>query len=218
VEEILLERQRQGLEALLADVRADRLIPFEHVLVVVQQSLVQRLIEATLPYEQVLPPRYKIRVEKAHVEFEDGFALVELAGGASLTDDPGTRAEIHVYGGLDVVELDPKSGILKGQVKILAVDTQRVDVKGITAPVRRLVDELSRERLSAFEPLLSSIEIPVRLESNLEIPTVDEAGVRIEKAVVPVSAEVGAVRAFRGRLWVCAQARSEAQPRPRGTP
>src|SRR5262245_30943533 len=76
VEEILLERQRQGLLALLEDAKADRLLPFDQVLFVVQQSLVQRLIEATLPYEQVLPPRYKIRVERARVEFEDGFALV----------------------------------------------------------------------------------------------------------------------------------------------
>jgi hypothetical protein len=184
----------------------------------VDQKLVQRLIEATVPFEQVIESRYRIRVETVTATFEDGFALVKLGARASLEGEPETRADIDLYGSLDVVELDPKSGILRGSVKILAVDTQSVDLKGFPAPVRRMVDELGRERLSAFEPLLSKIEIPVRLESELEIPAVDEPNVKIKKAVVPVAAEVVDVKAFRNKLWICASARTRAGAGASGTP
>jgi hypothetical protein len=206
VEEILLDRKRLGLEALIAASKAGRILPFDQVLVVVQQELVQRLIEATLPFEQVIAARYRVHVESASVTFEDGFALVQLGGRASFESDPETFADIDVYGGLDIVELDPKTGILKGRVKILAVDTHRVDVKGFLAPVRRLVDDIGREQLTAFEPLLSKIEIPVRLEREIEIPAVNEPNVRIERFVLPVAAAVVDVKAFRGKLWVCASA------------
>jgi hypothetical protein len=218
VEEILLEKKRIGLESLIAAAKTGRFLPFDQVLVIVDQKLVQRLIEATVPFEQVIESRYRIRVESASVTFEDGFGLVQLGGAASLETDPGTRADIDLYGGLDIVELDPKTGVLRGSVKILAVDTQRVDVKGFPAPVRRLVDDLSRERLSAFEPLLSQIEIPVRLESELWVPEVNEPNVRIKKCALPVAAQVVDVKAFRNKLWVFASARTRPGQEASGSP
>jgi hypothetical protein len=182
----------------------------------VDQKLVQRLIEATVPFEQVIESRYRIRVESVTATFEDGFALVQLGARASLENEPQTRADIDLYGSLDIVELDPKTGILRGSVKILAVDTRRVDLKGFPAPVRRMVDDLGRERLSAFEPLLSKIEIPVRLERELEIPAVNEPNVKIKKFVLPIAAEVVDVKAFRNKLWICASARTRAGDK--GTP
>ena len=211
VEELLLERQRQGLEALIAAARGGHLIPFDQVLVVVPQKLVQELIEATLPFEQVLEDRYRIRVETASVTFDDGFGLVQLRGRASLKDDPSTAAEIDVYGALDVVDLDPKTGILKGRAKVIAVETRRVDVVGFPAPVRRFVDELSRERLTAFEPLLSSVEIPVKIAREIQVPEVNESGVHIAQAVLPVEGAVVDVKAFHGKLWICASAKAAIQ-------
>lgn len=206
VEEILLERKRIGLERLIAAAKEGRFTPFDQVLIVVQQELVQRLIEASLPFERDIESRYRIRVESARVTFEDGFALVQLGGRASLVGDNSTFADIDVYGGLDVVELDPKTGILRGDVTILAVDTRRVDVRGFDAPARRLVSDLGRERLETFAPLLSKLEIPVSLESQVEIPEVNESGVHIDKTVVPMAAMVADVKAYHGRLWVCAKA------------
>ena len=215
VEEVLLERRRQGVEAMIATARdGGRLIPFDQILVVVRQELVRHLIEATLPYEQILSQRYRVRAESAQVTFDDGFALVQLRGRASLVEDRDTAAEIDVYGAIDIVELDPKTGVLHGRVKVLAVQTQRVDVAGIRAPVRRLVDDLSREQLSAFEPLLSNIEIPIRVEQTLRIPGVDQSGIRIQEAVLPMEAAVVDVKAFRGKLWVCVQAKAEMPPPP----
>jgi hypothetical protein len=209
VEEILLERQEQGLKSLIAAAKEGRLIPFDQVLVVVSQELVQSLIEATLPLEQVLAERYRVRAESVHVTFDDGFALVQLRGRASLVTDDQTQAEIDIYGGIDIVDLDPQSGILRGRVTILAVDTQHVNVIGVPTPVRRLVDDLGREQLKVFEPLLQSIEIPVKLEQNLQLPAVSQSGVRIPEASLPLQAAVVDVKAFRGRLWICATAKAQ---------
>ena len=209
VEEVLLERRTQGIKGLINAAREGRVIPFDEVLVVVHDDLVQDLVEATLPYEQTLADRYLVRAESASVAFDDGFALVQLRGRASLLKDRDTAAEIDVYGAIDIVELDPKTGVLRGRVKILAVETQRVDLAGIQAPVRRLVDDLSREQLSAFEPLLSNIEIPVRLEQAVSIPAVNQAGIRIQEAVLPMEAAVVDVKAFRGKLWVCVKAKTQ---------
>jgi len=82
--------------------------------VVIPQKLVQDLIEATLPYEQILANRYRVRVSTAQVAFDDGFGLIHLRGRASLKDNASTMAEIDVYGGMDIVDLDPKTGILRG--------------------------------------------------------------------------------------------------------
>ena len=157
-----------------------------------------------------------MRVESVHVAFEDGFALVQLRGRASLVSDAQTSAEIHLYGGIDVVDLDPETGILRGRVTIFALETQRVSLVGVPAPVRRLVDDLGREQLKVFEPLLNSIEIPVRLEQKVDVPAVNQSGIKIAAASLPVQAAVVDVKAFRGKLWICASAKAEiAKGKPR---
>jgi hypothetical protein len=215
IEELLLERQRQGLEGLIAAAREGRLIPFDQVLMVVPQQLVQDLIMATLPYEQDLQSRYRVRVASVRVAFEDGFGLIHLRGSASLVNDASTAAEIEVYGGMDIVDLDPQTGILRGRIKVLALETQRVDVVGFPAPVRQLVDDLSREQLTLFEPLLSNIEIPIKLEHEIAIPAVNQAGIRIDQATLPLEAAVVDVKAFRGKLWICASAKAALEAHAR---
>ena len=121
------------------------------------------MVSATLPFEQVILDRYRIRVSRAEVHFDDGFGLVRLDGEASFADQKDTEghAEVTVFGGLDVVALDPVSGVLRGSVKIIAVDARRVNVYGVRSfMVEDLVEQLGRERLDAFSALASAIEIP----------------------------------------------------------
>ena len=102
-----------------------------------------------------------------------------------------------------MVALDPRSGVLRGAVKVIAVDARRVDVMGVRAiPAESLVEGLGRERLEAFSALASDIEIPVRLEQQVALPAVGPGEVRIEAAVIPLRASVADVKAFRGKLWV----------------
>jgi hypothetical protein len=216
----VLARQRAGLESLLEEARSGPLVPFDRVLVVVDQALVQDLLASAIPYERVIS-RYRIRVTAATVRFEDGFALVRLDGRASLASSPEAAAfaEVSVFGGLDVLDLDPDSGLLRGEVRAIAVDARRVSVMGVGAPkdAEELIEQLGKERLDAFGVLASRLQIPVRLERAVTLPAVGpDGGVRIAAASIPLQVAVKQVRALRGKLWVSIDAqvgRVEGSPR-----
>lgn len=202
-EENLLRRSR-GLEAMLEEIdRSGRLIRLEHVLVVVRQGLIQQVLDAGLPYERVVANRYRVRVAAARVLLEDGFATLELEGRAALEDGGGASADITVYGGLDVVDLDPASGVLRARAKVYAVEAKRTRVMGLEVPAGRLVEDLSKEKAEAFEALASAIEIPVRVASHVELPAVGPSGgVTIRAERIPVGAVIHDVKSFHHRLWV----------------
>jgi hypothetical protein len=213
-EAAIAERQAQGLRRLVAEAEKGPLISPGDVMVVVDERLVQDLLSAVLPLERVVGGRYRIRLSKASVRFEDGFALVRLGGRATVEghDEGYASADLDVAGGLDVVDLDPRTGVLRGQVKIIGVDARRVAVMGLRAPreAQRLVEDLGRERLESFSELLSALEIPVRIEQEIALPAVTgEAGLRIGADVIRLRAAIKDVESFRGRLWVSIQASVE---------
>lgn len=211
----VLERQRQGLAGLTAAARAGTLVPFHDMLVVADERLVAQVIAASLPYEQVIRERYRIRVKRAEVHFEDGFGLVRLEGEASFADRSPAQgqAEITLYGALDVVELDPESGILRGGIHVIALDARRVNVFGVKSLMAEdLVEELGREKLETFGALVSKIEIPVKLERSVDIPAVGPGEVSIAAAAIALQASVTSVTAFRGKLWVSVDVSAAAGP------
>jgi hypothetical protein len=222
-DQAVLDRRRQGLAGLMAAARRGSLLPFSKMLVVADERLVQQVMAATLPFERVIVDRYRIRVSRAEVHFDDGFGLVRLDGEASFADRPETEghAEVTVFGGLDVVALDPESGVLRGSVKIIALDARRVNVYGVKSSiVEDLVEQLGREKLDSFSALASAIEIPVRLERSVTLPAVGPGEVRIDAATIPVRAAVSDVKAFGGKLWVSVDVSTDAAtPGPAsGTP
>jgi hypothetical protein len=204
-ERAVLDRRRQGLAALTAAARRGPLLPFDKVLVVADERLVRDVVAASLPFERVIGGRYRVRVTRAEVHFDDGFGLVQLVGDATFADRPAeeARADLTVYGGLDVVGLDPHTGRLRGEVKVIAVDARQVDVMGVpSAVVEHLVEDLGREKLEAFSALASRIEIPVQLEQEVTLPAVGPGEVRIAAATIPLKVAVADVKAFRGKLWI----------------
>lgn len=83
------------------------------------------------------------------------------------------------------------------------MDARKVEVAGFEAPVQQLVEDLSRERLEAFEALLTSLEIPVKVAHEITLPRMGPAGgVSIQATAVPVHAVVESVKSFRHRLWI----------------
>jgi hypothetical protein len=208
-----VQRRIQGLQAMIAeaDRNGGRIVRFDHILVVVRQGLIQGVLDAAVPFERVIETRYGVTVAKAEVLLEDGFATVRLDGQARLVDRQDVRADISVYGALDIVDLDPQSGVLRGRVKVYAVAARKVELAGFDAPVEQLVEDLSRERLEAFETLLTSLEIPVRVGQEITLPGVSQGGVKIEPTSVPVQAVVESVKSFRHRLWITIRAAVDAK-------
>jgi len=223
-EEAIFERRRRGLETLIAAAERGSLIPFNSVLVTVEEGLVEELMTSAMPYERTLNDRYRVRVTSASVRFDDGFGLVRLNGRASLTAQPEqTFADVSVFGAIDVVDLDPSTGVLRAQVKIVAFETQRVDLLGVTAPMKRLVEELGRQHLENFAGLANPIEIPVQLKGSVTLPAVGPKGeVQIAEAKIPLHVGIVDVKAFGGKLWVSIDATTGSeppkQPQKRGNP
>jgi hypothetical protein len=214
-ERAVLERSDQGLAGLVSAARRGPLLPFDTMLVVVDERVVREVIAASLPFERVILDRYRIRVTRAEVHFDDGFGLVRLDGEASFADRPPEerRADLTVYGALDVVDLDPRSGVLRGGVTVIALDARRVDVLGLpTRMAEDLVEDLGKVKLDAFSALASRIEIPVQLEKSVTLPGVGPGEVSIDAATIPLRAAVADVKAFNGKLWVSVDVSTDTRP------
>jgi hypothetical protein len=94
--------------------------------------------------------------------------------------------------------VDATSSILRGRVKVFVVEARRVDVLGVSAARGEPVEDLSHEKLTAFAPLLSAVEIPVRLDGRITIPGLGPAGSHRPAAEVPWGFG-GDVKSFRHR-------------------
>ena len=209
-EELVLQREVQKLRVQVAAAEAGTLLDFEQMLVVVDQQLIQQLLASATPLEGDVQS-FHVRIDAARAEFAKGVALVHLDGQASLVSG-GISAEMSVYGGLDVVELDPASGVLRARVSVYAVDIPKADLLGIDQPTRRLTQALAE---GGLEALLGPIEVPVRIEDRLELPALRTRRVSIPALEVPVAATVSSVRVFSGKLWV--GVRAKAGPAPDAT-
>jgi hypothetical protein len=218
-----LERQLQGLTALLAEAEAGALFPEgpDRVLVLVDQDLVQRLLTALTPSEHVVADRYHVVITGARVVFEDGFALVRLDGRASLAGiaESDVFADLTVVGDLELPAEQQNRDVLKARIHILAVDARQVTVGARSEKAEELVEDLSRTKLEAFAALASSLEIPVRQEHEITIPAVGPKGpVRIAAASLPLRLALLSVRAFHGKMWIAMKASTAASPPPSSPP
>ena len=202
-DELVLEREVQKLRVQVEAAEAGTLLDFEQVLVVVDQDLVQRLLASATPLEGDVGQGFHVRIDTARAEFANGVALVHLDGEASLVGR-AVSAQMSVYGGLDVVELDPASGVLRARVGVYAVEIPKADVLGIDEPARRLTKALAE---GGLETLLGPIEVPVRIEDRLRLPALRTRRISIPALDVPVAATVSSVRVFAGKLWVGVRAR-----------
>jgi hypothetical protein len=196
-EEALLTRRVEGLERLVARGGGGPLVDMRQLMVVVHQDVVRDLLLAATPFERTLLDRYRVRVDSAAAEFSDGFAVVRLEGRADLVGQP-VSGDVVVLGGLEVVGLE-ESGLLRCQVRILAVEARGANVAGLDEPVRELIDRFGRDTLDA---LISVVDVPVRIEDRLVIPEVHARRVRIPAAEILVHARVVEVQVFEERLWV----------------
>lgn len=197
VEETVLAQQTVALRALVRAAEGGRLLDFRQVLVVVDQGLVRDLLRAALPIEGLVGS-FRVRIASAEAAFGDGIALVHLNGTATLVRS-SVAADLRVYGGLEVASVDPSSGLLRCQVRVFGVESERAKGLGLGGPLRELSQALSHGGLDA---LLSFVEIPVRFDDHLTLPAVSWRRLRIPEARVPIRADVAEVKVFGGKLWV----------------
>jgi hypothetical protein len=194
----LLSRQNQELGKLVSAAESGTLLDFKGVLIVVDQALVQDLLHAVTPLEADVGSGFHVKIDSADAAFGDGVALVRMTGTASL-GGASVGSQVTVFGAIDVVELEPVSGVLQCRVSILGVEAQDASALGHNDPLDRLTEALAHGGLSL---LLGSLEIPVSVENRLSIPAVEAKRLRIAAEDLPLTIAVQQVKAFGGRLWV----------------
>jgi hypothetical protein len=213
-EEALLTRRIAGLKKLVdRGAAGSPLVDLRQAMVVVHQDVVRDLLVAATPFEETIEEHYRVRVDSASTEFADGFALVRLGGRVELLGGP-VSADVVVLGSLEVLGLE-RSGLLRCQVRIFAVEAKSANVAGLDRAGRALIDNFGREALDA---LISVVDIPVKVEDQVTVPGVDARRVRIASAEVHVQARVVDVQVFGDRLWVgLAAAVGDATPAKPGS-
>jgi hypothetical protein len=196
--EALLSRQNQELAKLASAAENGTLLDFQSILIVVDQALVRDLLRAVTPLEADVGSGIHVKIDSADASFEDGVALVRMTGTASV-GGASVGSRVTVLAAIEVVELQPTSGILECRVSILGVDAEDARALGHGDAVGRLTEALTRGGLSL---LLGSLEIPVGVEDRLSIPAVESKRLQIAAVNLPLRIAVRQVKAFGGRLWV----------------
>ncbi|MEO5763411.1 MAG: hypothetical protein ABIR28_13995 [Vicinamibacteria bacterium] len=196
--ETLLMAQNEELTKLADGAEKGTLLDFKNVMIVVDQELVQDLLRAVTPMQADVGKGFHLEITAADAAFGDGVALVRLTGSASLG---GTTmgSEVTVFGAIDVVRLDPVSGILQCSITVLGVEAQNAAALGRGDPVGRLTEALTHGGLGL---LLGGLEIPVSVENNLSIPAVESKRLQIKAENLPLTVAAEQIKVFAGKLWV----------------
>lgn len=196
--EALLLRQTIGLTKLVEDAEKGTLLNFQGVLIAVDQVLVQDLLGAVVPVQADVGSGFNVVINAADAAFGDGVALVRLTGRATVAG-ASVGSEVTVFGSIDVVRLDPVSGILQCNVSIVGVEAENAAALGRGDPVGRLTEALTHGGIAL---LLGDLEIPVSVQDRLSIPAVESKRLQIPAEDLPIRAVAQQIKVFAGRLWV----------------
>ena len=215
--EEVLEKQIAGMEKLALAARDGSLLPFEHILVVVDEGLIQGLLSAVLPLEGDVSGGFHVRIESAQASFADGLPLLRLGGRVTAAGHVAA-ATLVVYAGMDTIDLNPASGLLRGRVSLYGLEVKEADIAGLDQ--RRLTKALAQ---GGLEALLPFVEVPLRFDNTVVLPPV-----RVHRLLIPATelrlrARVALVRAFAGKLWIAVEgsaAEEDKEPGdvPQGAP
>lgn len=197
----LLERQNQGIRELIDEERQGKLVPPDQFLVGIDDDIVADLFRLELPLERPLSDKFRIRLEKATVAFQDKYGSIVVEGAVFRPQTPERRTAVVVHGGLGAVTIDPKTNLL--QIKI-AVDDIELVTAGILDPVlgnagKRLIAQKGKEKL---EEALPTLQVPVALAQNIKVPAIKQGAIQLDPFQIPLDVSVNHVFAAAGKLWV----------------
>ena len=194
------EREAEGLRASLA--RADRgepVLPEDAVVVSVSESVIKEFLDAQLPFE-VEAGSFKVTLAQAEAVFK-GSPGLNLTGAIAPTGHPDLVGEVRAQGALEHIEVDPASGTLRATVAIDHLDLLKM------AGLEKFIgggslDGLARTVRKQLEGHVPEVQIPVKIEQGIELPSVNDGPVLIQGARMPLEVAVADVFAGGGLLWV----------------
>lgn len=201
----MLQQQIEGLTRLARSTEKAGLLPKDKLVVAVSERLANNLARLALPQQQLVAGRYRVLLEKADVRFRDEQGSVRFDGriGAATSAGQEFFAELTLFGVVDTVEVDRRTGVLRCNVAIVDFALKRFDGYGDSEMGRLLLAQLGRQGVDVLKTLAFPIEIPVRLEQEILLKGVaGEGPVKLQPASLPLRLSVADVAAHAGRLWV----------------
>ncbi len=202
--ETILNRQIEGLQDILAAARKGSLLPKDKLVVAVHEDVVRGLAQLALPRERIIDGKFRVRIEKIDVRFQDKWGSVRMDGRVGLAGESAEEvfADLALFGLLDAVEVDPRTGTLQGKVRLLGFELHRLDVHGSPLRARWLIESLAAAGAEKLSALAFPLTIPVHLESELTLNGLTEGAVRLKPARFPVKVTVAEVVAVSQKLWI----------------
>jgi hypothetical protein len=199
-EQVLIERELDGLRDSAARLdRGESLFPDSDIIVSIDESFVQGLITARLPIELTAAP-YRVTLTAVDVGF-GGAPTVRLRGVITRDGVVTLDAVVRVVGALSGIEIDTATSTLRAQITADHLEIE--EASGIEAILSgSTLDDVARLIRLEVASQLPAIEIPVRVQQDVDIPAVTDGPVRIKGARLPVRASVSRVFAANQRLWI----------------
>jgi hypothetical protein len=197
---VLLEREVSGLRESVARLeKGEAIFPQEAVVISIAEGVVKEFVDAQLPVRVELES-FQIELKTAAASFK-GSPTMNLTGTIVHKEHPDLVGEVFAIGALESIEIAPETGTLRAA---LAVD--HVDLLQMGGLERFLsggtVNELARRIRHQLEGHLPQIQIPVRIEPDISLPSVTHGPVRLRGASMPLTVSVARVLAGQGVLWI----------------
>jgi hypothetical protein len=203
-----LRREVAGLRALQATLGGSTdmtggLGP-DDAFVVVRDSLVRALLDATLPTTVRLRDRAEVRLERASAAFEANVTRIALVGTVRQLGWPHAAATLRLGGALADFVVDSTS-TLRAR---LAIDEVLVsDPMGVPAPLRAparaLLQQVADRGLPQVVAALPGVAIPVRLDQTIALPGFGPEGpITVAPVEARVAIAVRRVATWDGYTWI----------------
>ena len=197
---VLLEREVDGLRASVTKMeRGEPVLPAEAVVVSIGEGVAKQFIDAQLPFV-IEVESYRVEMTKAEASFK-GTPAVTLTGSIVHKDHPDFVGEVRAIGALDSVEVGSASGTLGARIVVDHVDLLRMGgLEKILAG--QTLDELARRVRKQLTGKIPEVQIPVKVEQGIDLPSVTQGPVRLRGASMPLAVSVADVLANAGNLWI----------------
>jgi hypothetical protein len=196
----VLEREVEALRMAVGRLeKSEPILPANDLAVAIDESLLQSVITAQLPFENKVG-EFQLTLDEAQLMFR-GAPTVRLRGRMKREGNVDLEAVVNVVGALDQIAVDPARGALEAKIVVDHIGIEKA--AGIESLISgSTLDELARMIRLQLEGQLPAIQIPVKVQQSIELPAVTNGPVRIDGASMPIAANVSQVLAGQGRLWV----------------
>ena len=196
----VLEREVAGLRDAVGRLeRHEPLLPDQDLAVAIDDTLLQGVIAAQLPFESEVG-EFQLKLEEAEVHFR-GAPTVRLRGRLKRKGNVDLEAVVNVVGALDSIAVDGTRGALAAKIVVDHIGIEKA--AGVeTLLSGSTLDEVARMLRLQLADKLPPIQIPIKVQQSIELPAVTNGPVRIDGASMPIAASVSKVFAGQGRLWV----------------